>query len=348
MRKLATIEKILNLEPIEGADFIELATVRGWQLVVKKGEFEVGDECVYFEIDSFLPIEPRYEFLRKSSYKKFPDGSGEGFRLKTMRFKGQISQGLALPVDNFPELKNCDDDRVTELLNVKLYEPPIPAQLQGKIKGAFPSFITKTHQERIQNVPEYLDKYKDEEFEVTVKLDGTSMTVYYNNGEFGVCGHKWEHKEAEHPAGNNTYWKVANELNLREILTKHGHNIALQGELIGPGIQGNPEKLSKHEFRIFDIYDIDRCNYTTRDEREIVLDFLLPSLFCRLRQVPLVILDFCFDKLGCKTMSDILCIAESPLLRGEVPEGLVFKSRRHINGQIVSFKVINNKYLLKN
>jgi len=109
-RKLATIRKVNEIKPIEGADMIELAIVDGWQCVVKKGEFKPGDPGVYFEIDSYLPIEERYEFLRKSSYKKIPDQlqgqRAEGFRLKTVKLRGQISQGLMLPPGYFPRIKN--------------------------------------------------------------------------------------------------------------------------------------------------------------------------------------------------------------------------------------------------
>lgn len=120
MRKLASIQRIWKIEPIEGADRIELAHVLGWQCVVNKGQFQPMDIAVYFEIDSFLPVRDVFEFMRSSSYKK-TDIMGEGFRLRTMRFRGQISQGLLLPVSQFPEIpKNADvGDDVTELLGVR-------------------------------------------------------------------------------------------------------------------------------------------------------------------------------------------------------------------------------------
>ena len=103
MRKLASIQTIRKIEPIEGADRIELAHVLGWQCVVNKGQLQPGDKAIYFEIDSFLPIREEFEFMRHSSYKK-TDLMGEGFRLKTQKFRGQISQGLLLPVTQFPEI----------------------------------------------------------------------------------------------------------------------------------------------------------------------------------------------------------------------------------------------------
>lgn len=342
MRKLATIEKILGLQPIKDADRIEVATIRGWEVVVKKGEFEIGDKCVYFEIDSFLPIEDRYEFLRKSCYRKYRDGTGEGFRLRTIKLKGQISQGLALPLDLYTEfhrdLNHVGED-VTTILDVALYDPPIPAQLRGSIKGNFPSFIRKTDQDRIQNHLDYFAKYKDEEFEVTVKLDGTSMTVYYNNGEFGVCSRNLEIKENK----DNAYWKIVDELNLKEKMRKYGWNIALQGELIGAGIQGNPEKIKGQEFRLFDIYDIDLCRYFTPRERDFGR-----LLFPNVLTVPIEC--YCYDILADYHDLDLLLAFadEGRSLNADVREGLVFKSTRLINGEVVSFKVINNKYLLEN
>lgn len=245
-RKLASIRIITEIKPIDGADNIELAIVDGWQCVVKKGEFIVGQLCVYFEIDSFLPIKPEFEFLRKSSYKKMNDK--EGFRLKTIRLRGQLSQGLVLNLDSVglpkdfsrpygPDFFENHND-ITEILGIEKYESPIPAQLAGKVKGNFPSFIRKTDQERVQNI---WNKVKDlkESFEVSIKLDGTSCTYYYNNGVFGVCSRNLEIIETE----GNTLWDIAKACKIEESLREYGKNVALQGEVIGEGIQGNPENI---------------------------------------------------------------------------------------------------------
>lgn len=148
-RKLATIEKILDINPIEGADAIEVTTVRGWQVIIRKGEYNIGDLCIYCEVDCLLPIRPEFEFLRKSCYKKMADGT-EGFRLKTIKLRSQISQGLILPVsilNRHVNESNIGDD-VSEELNIIKYEPPVPAELSGISKGNFPSFLIKTDQER--------------------------------------------------------------------------------------------------------------------------------------------------------------------------------------------------------
>jgi len=139
MRKLASIQRIKNLEPIAGADAIEKATVLGWQLVVKKGEFAIGDLCVYCEIDSRLPDRPEFEFLK-----------ARGMRIRTVRLRGQISQGICFPLSILPVYTDVQEDTdVTELLDITKYEPPIPAQLAGVAKGLFPSFIPKTDETRV-------------------------------------------------------------------------------------------------------------------------------------------------------------------------------------------------------
>ena len=192
MRKLASIRQIAEIKPHTNADALELAIVDGWQCVVKKGEVRPGDFVVYFEVDSVLPINPLFEFLRKSCYvKKDWLPAGEGFRLKTIKLRGEISQGLVLPLETvFPTATGLPvlGQDVTEILGVVKWDPPMPAQLQGLARGVFPSFIQKTDQERIQNVwEEVKEKYDDVTFEVTIKLDGSSCTYYHNEGDVGVC-----------------------------------------------------------------------------------------------------------------------------------------------------------------
>ena len=167
-RKLATVKKITNIRPIEGADMIELATVGGWNVVVGKDVgHKVGDMVVYCEIDSFLPIRDKFEFLRKSSFKKM--GEQEGFRLKTIKLRGQISQGLILPLlETFGDFSwtAYEGLDVTERLGIIKYEPPIPAELAGQVIGGFPSFIRKTDEERIQNLSAEYDELKTLEYSI--------------------------------------------------------------------------------------------------------------------------------------------------------------------------------------
>ena len=253
MRKLASIQQVEEILPIEGADAIEKARIKGWWVVVKKSEFKPGDLCIYFEIDSLLPDIGEFTFLRRPLYEVFTakgwetiskedfetfegekrqgfqklkkqlleDGKeDEGHRLKTIRLRGQISQGLALPFSAFQRFNEFKglllklEDDMTDRIGVYKYEPPIPADLAGEAKGAVPSCIPKTDEERIQNVLGLLDFHKGKRFYCTIKLDGTSNTIYrYNeifNGELGVCGHNWDFKESE----KSIFWRFAN--NARE------------------------------------------------------------------------------------------------------------------------------------
>jgi len=253
-RKLSTIRRISEITPIDGADKIELVTIDGWKVVVAKDVgHKVGDLVVYCEIDSFLPIREEFEFLRKSSYKKMSDGK-EGFRLKTIRLKNTLSQGLVLPISvlDFGEMVSEGQD-VTERLGIVKYEPPIPAELSGKVKGLFPSFLRKTDEERVQNLQSDYEDLKTQKFYVTEKLDGSSATFYYKDGQFGVCSRNLELLETE----DNTYWKVARQLDLENKLSTLKLNISLQGELIGEGIQGNPYKIKGQTVKFFTGFDID-------------------------------------------------------------------------------------------
>jgi RNA ligase (TIGR02306 family) len=339
-RKLATIRTITNIQPIDGADMIELASVGGWNVVVAKDVgHKVGNKVVYCEIDSFLPIREEFEFLRKSSYKKM--GEQEGFRLKTIKLRGQVSQGLILPISvlNPPDtniyVEPFEGLDVTEMLGIVKYEPPIPAELAGKVKGQFPSFLRKTDEERIQNLTKEFEEWKYQskhQFYVTEKLDGSSATFYYNNGEFGVCSRNLELLETE----GNTFWKVAREMDLENKLSKYGRNISLQGELIGEGIQGNPYKIKGQKVMFFNVFDIDK------QQRESLGGFLkvMDDLF--LEFVPII--DIVFELP--ESVDEMLKMAEgkSKLNSNTEREGLVVRSI----DTTISFKAISNKFLLKN
>jgi len=343
LRKLASIRKISKIEPIEGADRIELVFLDGWQCVAKKGEFAVEDPAVYFELDSFIPVEPRYEFLRKSCFKKMSDGKA-GFRLKTAKFKKQISQGLSLPLSLFPEIKTKEIGAdVTQLLNVCLYELPIPAHLSGVIKGSFPGFCSRSDQERIQNLPEYFNDYKDVEFEETEKLDGSSCTFIYNNREFRVCSRNLELKEDE----NNTLWKLVKKAKIKEILEGLDRNVGIQGEMAGEGIQKNVLKLKGQHFYVFDIYDIDKKRYMTPDERNEFYS-IIKGENNEIEHVPVINAKIRIFQ-NHDSMEKLLEYAEgkSIINPDTEREGVIFKSHTLPVGNTVSFKVINNNFLLK-
>lgn len=328
IRKLASIRQCTELQAIPGADAIQVAVVDGWTCVVKIGEIQVGQKGVYFEIDSFLPVDdPRFEFLRKSSLRKM--GETEGFRLRTIRLRGQLSQGLFMPLHLFPEVDPAEPvgTDLTERLRVDKYEPPIPADLTGKVIGPFPGFIPKTDEERVQNLLEEFASWQGLSFVVTEKLDGTSFTAYQRNGHFGICSRNWELSD-EDP---NSYWKVAEETQLQQKLGRQ--NLAIQGEMVGEGIQKNIYKLRGQHLFVFHVFDIDQHRFYSYEE---TLDF------CRnndLQLVPLISADF---QLPAK-VEDLLRMADGPSILNEKAgrEGLVLRSA----DRKISFKAISNAFL---
>ena len=335
MRKLASIQKIIAIAPIEGADAIEKATVLGWQLVTKKGEFAVGSLCVYCEIDCLMPKKPEFEFLRPRN-----------FRIRTIRLKRQISQGICFPLHflpaNFVVEEGAD---CTEILGIFKYEPPIPAHLAGLMKGRFPSFIPKTDETRVQVLQDLLNKYEGEPCFVTEKLDGSSATFYWREGEFGVCSRNLELLEDP----ENTFWKVANELKIKEKLTTLGGNFALQGELVGEGIQGNKLCLKAQTVFFFNLFDIDKAEYVSFQ------DFGLKMKELGLKSVPVLHENYALE-------NKISNLVELAKIKSQInpkvwAEGVVirplwkkqdaeFLSNLGNSGRI-SFKVINAEFLLK-
>lgn len=353
MRKLATIREIDAIRPIENADAIEVADVGGWSVVVKKGEYKPGDVAVYLEIDSFVPQELA-PFLVKGAPREYNGVKGE--RLKTVKLRGQLSQGLLLPLygyeptaparDAFHRTRIADDDffDVTEILGIQKYEPPVGASLAGCARGNFPSFIPKTDAERCQNLKRELEKSiaAEEAFEVTYKLDGSSFTAYcFRSSEdevyTGVCSRNIDLKIDESNAENTfvkTFFKYDLDRKLREYHERTGRFIAVQGEMIGPGIQKNFEGMNSIELRVFRVYDIREGRMLCPEEARSLVDML------GLEHVPV----FKERHVLKESVQELLEMADGPSgLNGKYREGLVFKSLT----RDFSFKAISNRYLLK-
>jgi RNA ligase (TIGR02306 family) len=335
MRKLATLRRISILSPIEGADAIECAHIDGWKVVVKKNEYTPSQLVVYLEIDSWVPHELA-PFLSKGACPREYNGI-KGERLRTVKLRGQISQGLVLPITVVPTFSPDfaeEGQDLTDILNVQKWEADIPAQLRGTVKGSFPSFIRKTDQERVQNLRRDLTKWTDLTWEVTEKLDGSSCTVYWNDGHLGVCSRNLELKEDE----QNTFWKVVKDAGLDQLLGKLEMNIALQGEVFGEGIQGNPYKVRGQRIRIFDIFDIDSGQY---------IHPLGRRAFCEKHGIPHApVLHEEFMLPHENAVDTLLEMAEGKSVYWLTTEreGLVFKSN---TPEPKSFKAISNQFLLK-
>ena len=340
---------------------IELVVVNGWKVVAAKSVgHKVGDLVVYCEIDSFLPIEPEFEFLRKSSYKKM--GDQEGFRLKTIKLRGQVSQGLIIPLQDAYSLykrkyPNLDMNwfeglDVTEMLGIVKYDPPIPAELAGTAKGNFPGFLRKTDEERVQNLTKEYEEWKIQskhQFYSAEKLDGSSATYYVRDGEFGVCSRNLELADPgefvpgmvmcddgiERPKKENSFWKYAKESGLKDKMLSLGKNICFQGELIGEGVQNNPYKIKGQTVKFFNTYDIDSGEYYGLKEMKEIFSSL------GLEMVPILDENFQLPE----TVDQLLKDAEgkSKLNEGTEREGIVIRSL----DRTISFKAISNSFLLR-
>jgi len=353
-RKLASVRKVTDIRPIPDADAIECAIVGGgWPVVVKKGEFQVGDLAIYFEIDSWIPHELA-PFLSKGKEPREYNGV-LGEKLRTIRLRGQLSQGLLLPITlklnlDFSYLVTAferdlqEGDDVTEILGVQKWEAPIPACLAGQVRGNFPSWIPKTDQPRGQNiVDEIFEEHKGETYEVTIKLDGSSCTIYAKDGDIGVCSRNLDLKETE----GNSFWNAARDQGIVDAMLvynkKTGHNIALQSELCGEGVQNNQESIKGQRLFLFDIFDIDGQAYMKPDARISLLNEHIVPLGADLTHTPVLHLAMCVTDCFAN-LDELLAYADGPSMNPNVKrEGLVFKS----NDSDFTFKTISNEWLLK-
>lgn len=334
-RKLASIQEILDLQPIPGADTIEVATVLGWNVCVKKGEFQVGDRCIYVEVDSVLPeSNPAFAFLATRK-----------FRINTIRLRGQISQGICFPLSILEAAtsqfsSNGLGTDVTELLGVHKYEPPLPAQLAGEARGKRPWFVPKTDEMRIQAVPGVLDRWKHQPMYLSEKIDGSSMSVYRHEGEFGVCSRNLDLLETS----DNTLWKVARELDLETRLAAlfPDENIVLQGEIAGEKIQGNKLKLKGHHFFLFSVWLPNQAQFAGFEQLHGIAEKL------GLKTVPILDTAFQLDH----SVDQLVTLAtRKSVFNAQVwAEGIVFRPLiEHTDPELgrLSFKVINPEFLLK-
>lgn len=238
-RRLVTVETIAQIDEIPDADAIEAARVRGWNVVVKKGEFAVGDPVVYIEVDAALPLsDERFAFLAARSSKMF---EGEAVHvLKTARLRGVYSQGIVFPLEAFPELRDAPHGSSLDgLIGVRKWEAPPPAGMA--VLGPFPAFLQKTDAERVQNLDDETWEAIQTEAEAwrpTEKVDGSSLTAWRTaDGVLHVAGRNWELD----PTTYNVYWVAAASAKLTDRL---GIGEWVQGEVAGVGVQGNPLKLA--------------------------------------------------------------------------------------------------------
>ena len=338
-RKMATVKVIDSISAIDGADKIECAHVGGWPVVVKAGEYHAGESVVMCEIDSWIPSEIA-PFLTRAGHEPKEYLGIKGERLKTSRLRGTLSQGLILPLSvvHTKMFELCgnsmggvisEGEDVSEVLGIVKWEAPEEACRNAEKKGNFPSFIRKTDEERVQNLKREIESRKGETFEVTIKLDGSSCTVYSFGDVDGVCSRNVDLKDVD----GNGFWEIAKKLDLHSKIRSTGRNLAFQGELVAPNIQKNYEGVTKPEWRCFKIWDIDKQEFILpQNRRELCAELDIPH-------VPVIDSAFLLEH----TVEELLDMAEGPGMNVPKREGLVFKS----NTTQFSMKAVSNSYLLK-
>lgn len=356
---MAWTGKVLSISPIDGADRIQKTEVicgKGgkWTGVTTK-DVQVGNLVVVFLPDAVLPQIDVFSFMEKHHW-----------RVKMCKLKGCPSEVLIMPMKelntkiefelSYLDAGDIEQNKITPMpiqgydlpcgvdvtnqLRVRKYEKEIPAQISGQIYGAFPSFIPKTDEPNFQSVPEFRDALVGKEFYASEKYDGSSLTIYHKDGHIGVCSRNWEMKEDYNMAG----WQIVKRYNLKEKLPPLG-NIALQMEMIGPGIQGNPLKVKQVEVRVFDVYDIDKGRYLGLVDMECVLKQLeMPMVKIVLQShFPEVYANYSDDELREMAKGSYF---DGVYSTGIIREGIVIRPENTImvDGKRLSFKVINLDY----
>jgi hypothetical protein len=368
MRNLASIQLIKSITPIEGKDRICLARVLDWNVIVNKNDFQVGDLCLYFEIDSILPVRKEFEFLRARCYSD----KWNGFRIKTLKMSGVLSQGLALPINPFTEIRFpfVEGRDVTELLGVRKYEPleekdttqsihkPKSRLLRFLLRnkllrnflyppehlGDFPSFVEETDETRVQSIGATIEAHKGLACYYTEKLDGQSSSFIYHKRKFYICSRE----KIKNKKGNSNFAKVAKKYNLEKIVKKLSRkfgSLALQGEVIGSGVQSNKYEKKELEFYVFSIFLIEKHRYANYYEFTDIM-----SHTQGINTVPILKTDY---ELG--SVEELLELAKgnSVINPSVLREGIVVRSLtgepRNLPkiGSHFSFKAINNDFLIK-
>ncbi|MCB1711011.1 MAG: hypothetical protein KDH96_00580 [Candidatus Riesia sp.] len=381
MTKLASIRNVTSIDPIKDADKIEQVWIDGWSVVCKKGEFKVGDLGLYMEVDTVIPLSHSvFEFLKDRGTRNINNKLCH--RLKSIKLRGTLSQGLLLPLSYFKDIDFNVEDKFEkdfgEYFGLFRYDPDIHGPgikaLPAQAAGSFPVYIPRTDQERLQNNLKVLQS--EESFEVSIKLEGSSLTVYRNiNDEkfpTGICSRNLKLKYPEWEEIKSSLLEQNPEICINDMINnqalhmfcmykegklqnhflqvgaqylttivnycdKYNRNLAFQFECVGPNIQGNIEGFNDYRGYLFDIFDIDKQVYLLPEERRKIAQEL------NILHVPII------DKqmvIKGKNLAEMLSLADGPSINAKLREGIVFKSNSYIGNCITSFKIVSNQYLL--
>jgi RNA ligase (TIGR02306 family) len=328
--KLASIEIIKSIKEHPNADALEIASVLGWQTIVKKGEYKEGDRVIFVVIDTILPVRPWSEFLAD---KKNPE---KPIRLKTIKLRGEYSQGLVLPIsildgNTFAAGRWQIGADVGAELGIKKYEKELPASLSGEIIGTFPNYlVAPTDEDNALSNLDIVEEVLKHNLTVTWKLDGSSCTIIVNYGEIShVCSRRMQIKESD----SNAFWIAANKLRPNIPL---GWSGVIQGEVCGPGIQGNQLKLLEPTLYIYQIREI-HDTWMTYDEMRSFANNILKS-----ETVPKI------EHGYIKSLEGLQAIADNLKFDKDIPaEGIVVRPSHYPGsgiGRPLGFKIINRNY----
>lgn len=343
MENLATIQKVKNVRHHPNADALDLIQVLEWQVVTKRDEYKEGDLIVYITIDTVLPENPEFEFLRNKN-----------FRIKPIRLRGEESAGICFPLSILGtkvSRKPCTDllpegpffylvhegEDVTDILDIKHYEKPIPAELAGKAFGGMPGFLIVTDELNLRTYPTAIEEMWGRPYYITRKDDGCSGTFFINGGDFGVTSRRIHLMDSE----TNGFWRMARKYNVETSLRKAFSNedIAIQGEVVGPNIQNNHLGLTEIEFHVFNLFDIVKRNYA---------DYKRLTDFCKEYSIPMVTVIEEGNAFGYNIDELIKLANEQKYPNGSPAEGIVIRPLEGFHSEVLkkswSGKILNTYF----
>lgn len=330
----ASIQKIHSIIKHPNADSLSVGKVLGWQVVFNhtQRQYQDGESVVFVEMDSVMPDHPEFEFLRNKN-----------FRIKAVTLRGVESAGIVFPLEILTKFGYdlsgpiYDGLDVTDIIGAKHYEKPIPVEMAGEVFGGLPAIVEMTDEKNLRSFPDTLTQLRGSEYYITRKDDGTSATYFWENGEFGVCSRKLHLK----PNATNLYWRLAEKYQIEKHLKEYfrGQRVAVQGEIVGPGVQDNHLGLTDIELHIFNVWFIQERTYGT---------YYTVRDFCNETNIPMVTLLDMGDKFNYTLESLIQYANKQKYPNGTPAEGIVVRSQFPIRcvelGGWWSGKIINENW----
>lgn len=331
MKNIATIETIHSIKDHPNADALELAMIRGFQVVIKKGQFQHGQQVVFVWPDTIAEPAEWNSFLDKNN-------TGKPIKVKSCKLRGEFSTGLVLPVDTLKRFSctfnyvNGEDVSVPLCVKKYIKDDGGTKYKNALARGEYPQgFISKTDEILAQSEPGVWEEFKDDPVYISLKIDGQSLTFIHYNDDIHVCSRNLDLKD-----GDNAFWNTVRKYDLINI-TK-GLNIAIQGEQYGPGIQSNPLAEKEIKLAIFNIKDLNTAKYYGLDDM---------ISFCDKYDLPMVDVLSVEDTIS--SMEHYQAIADKQKYKSNnKAEGIVVRPTTpkysNVLGRMLSVKFINRNY----